>query len=180
MSIHVTPIPRLTNPSLLVQSGTIAMWHGLIANIPSGWVLCDGANSTPDLRTRFVQGAADGVQAGATGGSATAAPATHSDHTVTPPSAQAAVGTHQHRGLVNMSGTTLWQAPDSFGQGASQSMGGYVALTGSSTAKALGLTDAISGGTPSAHTGSNVNAHSVHSTSDSRPPFYAILYIMKT
>ena len=33
------------------------LWYGSVASIPSGWVLCDGNNSTPDLRERFVVGA---------------------------------------------------------------------------------------------------------------------------
>lgn len=37
-----------------VPSGVILMWSGSIATIPTGWVLCDGSNSTPDLRNRFV------------------------------------------------------------------------------------------------------------------------------
>lgn len=36
----------------------IRMWSGLTANIPTGWVLCDGTNSTPDLTSRFVRGVA--------------------------------------------------------------------------------------------------------------------------
>jgi len=40
-----------------VPSGVIAMWSGTIATIPTGWVLCDGNNSTPDLRDRFIVGA---------------------------------------------------------------------------------------------------------------------------
>ncbi len=40
-----------------VPSGVIVMWSGAIGSIPSGWALCDGANGTPDLRTRFVLGA---------------------------------------------------------------------------------------------------------------------------
>ncbi|MFA5271183.1 MAG: hypothetical protein WC412_02445 [Candidatus Omnitrophota bacterium] len=40
-----------------VPKGVVVMWSGTIANIPSGWVLCDGANGTPDLRDRFVVGA---------------------------------------------------------------------------------------------------------------------------
>ena len=40
-----------------VPSGTIAIWRGSVATIPAGWVLCDGANGTPDLRSRFVYGA---------------------------------------------------------------------------------------------------------------------------
>ena len=51
-----------------VPSGVIAMWHGLLADIPSGWVLCDGTNSTPDLRDKFVRGAAAAADPGTTGG----------------------------------------------------------------------------------------------------------------
>lgn len=38
----------------LMPAGTIVMWHGTIATIPTGWVLCDGSNGTPDLRNRFI------------------------------------------------------------------------------------------------------------------------------
>jgi hypothetical protein len=38
-------------------SGMIMLWSGSIASVPSGWLLCDGSNSTPDLRNRFVVGA---------------------------------------------------------------------------------------------------------------------------
>lgn len=52
-----------------VPSGLIAMWHGLIANIPSGWVICDGNNGTPNLLARFVEGVATAAtNPGATGG----------------------------------------------------------------------------------------------------------------
>ena len=44
-----------------VPSGTIAIWRGTVATIPAGWVLCDGANGTPDLRSRFVYGAGGDV-----------------------------------------------------------------------------------------------------------------------
>lgn len=40
-----------------VQTGMIIIWSGAIGDIPSGWVICDGNNSTPDLRNRFVGGA---------------------------------------------------------------------------------------------------------------------------
>jgi microcystin-dependent protein len=36
--------------------GTIVMWYGMPANIPSGWALCDGTNGTPDMRGRFPRG----------------------------------------------------------------------------------------------------------------------------
>ena len=57
-----------------VPSGMIAMWHGTIANIPAGWVICDGTNGTPNLLQRFVQGVATAAtEPGATGGAATVA-----------------------------------------------------------------------------------------------------------
>jgi hypothetical protein len=40
-----------------VPSGGIIMWSGSIASIPTGWYLCNGLNSTPDLRNRFIIGA---------------------------------------------------------------------------------------------------------------------------
>ena len=60
---------RLTDSSLFV-TGMIMLWYGSVASIPSGWVLCDGNNSTPDLRNRFVVGAGTGgnYSPGDTGG----------------------------------------------------------------------------------------------------------------
>lgn len=46
-----------TSATGLVPSGVIVMWSGTIATIPSGWTLCNGNNSTPDLRNLFVVGA---------------------------------------------------------------------------------------------------------------------------
>jgi hypothetical protein len=48
---------RASDISYTVPSGGIIMWSGSIANIPSGWVLCNGLNGTPDLRNSFVVGA---------------------------------------------------------------------------------------------------------------------------
>ena len=59
-----------------VPSGIITMWSGAIAAIPSGWVICDGTNSTPDLRDRFVIGAGTTYAVDATGGSTSTAGAT--------------------------------------------------------------------------------------------------------
>ena len=52
-----------------VAMGSIMMWSGSIADIPTGWQLCDGTNGTPDLRDRFVIGAGSNDYAvGTTGG----------------------------------------------------------------------------------------------------------------
>jgi hypothetical protein len=185
-----------------VPSGVILMWHGAIANIPTGWVLCNGSNSTPDLRGQFVQGAANGVEAGATGGSATATPAAHSDHSVTQPSnhsvtqpsAHAALATHQHRTSFAKSDNWHRLGVDVYGE---YGTGSNITVTSHTDFSSVHasiqsiagyLTEAIAAGTPDTHSGTAVDAHSstavdahsAHSTSDSRPPFYTILYIMKS
>ena len=50
-------------------TGMIIAWYGNTGNIPSGFVLCDGNNNTPDLRDRFIVGAGSAYSPGATGGS---------------------------------------------------------------------------------------------------------------
>ena len=202
MAIHVTPIPRTIDPALLVPAGTITMWSGLIAAIPSGWFLCNGSNGTPDLRERFIQGAANGVEAGATGGSNTAAPGNHSNHTVTQPSghtvtqpsAHSALGTHQHElpfGRVGSYNYIHVTDTSPFGSGSTISLtraDSGISTGGATQSVTAELAQAISGGTPdahsgtavSAHSGTDVNAHSAHSTADSRPTFFVLLYIMKS
>jgi len=51
-----------------VPSGGIIMWSGLISAIPTGWALCDGTNTTPDLRDRFIVGAGSTYSRNDTGG----------------------------------------------------------------------------------------------------------------
>lgn len=49
--------------------GAIVAWRGLLSAIPSGYKLCDGSSSTPDLRNRFIKAAASGGgDLGGTGG----------------------------------------------------------------------------------------------------------------
>lgn len=55
-------------PNSLIPTGVILMWSGSTGNIPSGWIICDGANGTPDLRDRFIVGAGGGYIPGNTGG----------------------------------------------------------------------------------------------------------------
>ena len=67
-----------------IPSGAIVLWSGSIASIPSGWVICDGTNSTPDLRNRFIVGAGSTYAVAATGGTADAIVVSHT-HTITDP-----------------------------------------------------------------------------------------------
>jgi microcystin-dependent protein len=55
----------------IIPAGIISMWSGSIASIPSGWLLCDGTNGTPNLRDRFIVGAGSTYAVAATGGATT-------------------------------------------------------------------------------------------------------------
>ena len=52
-----------------MKTGLIILWYGAIVDIPSGFVICDGNNGTPDLRDKFVVGAGSTYAVGASGGS---------------------------------------------------------------------------------------------------------------
>ncbi len=51
-----------------IVKGMIFLWYGAIVNIPAGYVLCNGANDTPDLRNKFLVGAGDTYAVDAIGG----------------------------------------------------------------------------------------------------------------
>jgi len=57
------------NPHFLAPQGGIVMWSGDPNMLPVGWRLCDGSNSAPDLRDRFVLGVQTGQDPGEMGGS---------------------------------------------------------------------------------------------------------------
>ena len=47
----------------------IMLWSGSVASIPSGWLLCNGTNNTPNLQDKFVRGAGGATTSpGTTGG----------------------------------------------------------------------------------------------------------------
>lgn len=67
--------------------GSIIAWENL--TLPSGWVVCDGLNGTPDLRDKFVRGAGIDGDVRAAGGAST--------HTHTNPNTNT-VADHNHGG----------------------------------------------------------------------------------
>jgi hypothetical protein len=87
--------------------------YGLVqvASIPSGWLICDGANATPDLRDRFVIGAGSTYAVDATGGATTTASVAAHTHTLSGNTSNS--GTHTHTGTTSNTGNPLTQYWDS-------------------------------------------------------------------
>lgn len=62
-----------------VPAGAVVAYDGTIASIPAGWVLCNGANGTPDLSDRFIIGAGGDYALNATGGLGSVSGSTSTD-----------------------------------------------------------------------------------------------------
>ncbi len=179
-------------------TGGIIMWSGAENAIPSGWVLCNGSNSTPDLRNKFIVGAGTGgsYSVADTGGStsvtlSTAELPAHNHGAGN--FATSNTGAHNHgAGNYATSNTGAhshtWQRQDA------QNDVGYrpwpasnndVKQTDVQTSTDGAHAHNISGN--SSNTGNH--AHNVSGNSGSvgsgtahenRPPYYALCYIMKT
>ena len=175
-----------------VPTGCIVMWSGAEGSIPSGWVLCNGLSSTPDLRNRFIVGAGTGgsYAIGATGGANTISLATGNlpSHTHSFSATTSNIGNHTHTGSTSNTGahnhTATWS--NSFG-GNNVFHQMKTGVAGTTGANAIANTGAHShnfttaaGGTHS-HTVSGTSGATGSGTAlTSTPLYYALAYIMKT
>lgn len=144
-------------------AGMIIIWSGSLGSVPAGWVLCDGTNSTPDLRNRFIVGAGSTYAVGATGGSADSIVVTH-NHTAT-------VTDPQHKHIGGFAGVN---SAGSFGTTSVAVVGNVNSQSGSST-NFFPYTSTESTGITVANTSAGTSG-----TNANLPPYYALAYIMKT
>ena len=147
--------------STALPSGGIILWSGATNNIPTGFVICDGSNSTPDLRNRFVVGAGSTYAVDATGGSANATIPTH-NHSAT--SSVTDPG-HFHNVLPRLSG-------------AFSNTGAFIqTATTAQSQSGVGNTDTKTTGISVATSIANAGSSG---TNANLPPYYSLAYIMKT
>ena len=141
-------------------AGMIIMWSGTIATIPTGFVLCNGSNSTPDLRDKFIIGAS------ADSGGAAKTNVTAS-YTQTGGTKDAIVVSHTHTATVTDPGHQHTMGSDNCKIAVEIS----VANTGTS-----GET------TNTATTGITVanSTEGSSGTNQNLPPYYALAFIMKS
>ena len=148
-------------------TGMIILWSGAADAIPSGFVLCNGSNSTPDLRGRFVVGYSntDGdYDVGDAGGSkqVTLSESQLPSHNHSASSSVSDPG-HAHsyidQYVVINNGYRPWPANNN--DCAQRNINTGSQTTGISVSTTIG------------NTGSG-------SAIENRPPYYALCYIMKT
>ena len=145
-------------------TGMIILWYGNTGNIPTGFVLCDGSNSTPDLRDRFVVGAGSAYSPGNSGGSSsvTLSESQLPSHNHSASSSVNDPGHHHEyidQYVVINNGYRPW--PASNNDCAQRNIDTTNATTGITVSTTIG------------NTGSG-------SAIENRPPYYALCYIMKT
>jgi hypothetical protein len=137
---------------IIVPIGFIGMWSGSVGSIPTGWGLCDGTNSTPNLSGKFIvgynSGDSDYNAIGATGGAKTVA------------LTKAQIPKHRHQ-YTTLEGTT----PTEFN--ADNASG--IDFTHQTHDSEDGSNDGVGAG----GSGGNGAAH------ENRPPYYTLAYIMK-
>ena len=88
----------------LVPRGIIALWAGYLADVPAGWLLCNGTNGTPDLRDRFIVGAGNSYGVGAAGGNVLMSTTTTAAGQHSHGGATWAGGNHSHTGTTDAQG----------------------------------------------------------------------------
>jgi microcystin-dependent protein len=153
-----------------VPSGTIVMWSGSIADIPTGWVLCNGGNGTPDLRERFVVGAGgDNTDSSVTGGPYNPGDAGSNNHEVTLTIAQ--MPSHKHTGSTNSAGSHSHRYRTQYGS---------TTASGSNNQAATPLYHDSTTGSSGSHSHTmNLNNTGGNQAHENRPPYYALCFIMK-
>ena len=161
-----------------IPAGAIIMWSGAIDAIPTGWALCDGNNGTPDLRDRFVVGAGTSYTVSAMGGTNTVN-LSHS-HTVDSHHHYLSLntnsaGNHSH----TYSGTTSIEDDEATmdnGNGHHVADNGHHHTFSGTTSTSGNHVHSVSGNTGSASPGTDSK---LSPTTENRPPYYALAFIMK-
>ena len=161
--------------------GTIVAYGGNSA--PSGWQICNGGSTAtsalqtvlgqstvPDLRDRFIIGAGNSYSRHNTGGSKDAVIVQH-NHGVTDPTHGHSVNDPGHFHTTNnYVGRSNYAEPRNFGVGTD----GNLNSTGDTNSKTTGLVVNAGG------TGISINNQGVSGTDKNLPPYYALIYIIKT
>lgn len=204
-SVNGSADVAFTGPEVgAIPSGGIIMWSGSVGSIPTGWLLCDGTNGTPDLQNRFIVGAGDAYAPNDTGGTANVVltEANLPSHTHSFSATTGSGGNHQHTGTTASAGGhrhyvlnndnvnsfggwvgTFLSRSNTLGGNNNYELGGsgtepFLGFTSENGAHAHSFTTSFSGDHTHTVSGTTGAAGS-SSAHENRPPYYALAYIMK-
>ena len=200
LNAGTVPDARLSNSSLFV-TGMIMMYTGSTA--PSGWAICNGQNGTPDLRDRFIVGAGSAYAINNTGGANSvtltesqipshnhsfSGSSSHShtvnNHTHSFSGSGSSSHSHSFKG-VNHNDHNDTERNATVMRNDSNTM--YTATSPSGVQSAT-VSISISGNTGGSTPGTNSQTVSISgntgnkgggSSHENRPPYYALMFIMK-
>jgi hypothetical protein len=172
----------------VLPRGAIIMWGGAVNTIPAGWQLCDGSNTTPDLRGQFILGAGNSQNpVGGTGGTNSVTLTTGNmpshTHSATLSGSTDQGGAHNHTVIdgghthtYNTPYNTTNQAYSGGGQGMFGQGGGT--YTTNSSVTGISLAQASTHNHSLTLTG-NVSPAGSGQSFSIMPPYYALCYIQK-
>lgn len=198
-----------TPPQLMgfVPIGGIIMWSGAYNAVPSGWALCDGTTNiprsdgagtinAPNLIDKFIKGsAAAGADHLTSGGSLAKAGTTGASGAHAHTGSANSAGGHSHSGVTTYTALSIAQMPyhahvyqgtvvrANYGGGPDTSAAAPSAMTTSYEGGGAGHAHGIY------YDGDHVHSLSINSVADhthtvsiedSRPPYFALAFIMKT
>ena len=195
LNTALTDTQNYVNNLPAFPSGGIIMWSGTIANIPTGWNICDGTNGTPNLTDRFIVGSKTDSGAthdiGDTGGanSITLSSGQLPSHTHGVGNLSADTGgAHTHTGNTSTvgnhthSGGGLGAAI--YGAFNTSTFKGYSADSTTTNTGAAGshshTVTINSGGSHSHNIAGNTGALGSGDSVDNRPAYFALAFIMKS
>jgi microcystin-dependent protein len=148
----------------------IMMWSGTVATIPSGWYLCNGSNSTPDLRNKFIIGANSddaGVAKTSVEGAFTKSAGTKDATLVS--------HTHAATSTVTDPGHAHASQYDNRTPGSIDYVGAGDEIGGKGTVWTWPTTSAVTG----ISVGTTIATAGTSGTNANLPPYYALAFIMK-
>lgn len=189
-------VPPAVSVAQYIQSGMIMMWSGSVAAVPSGWVICDGNNGTPDLSERFIVATvSNGGVASPTGGSSgpyttgSSGSHTHSGSTGNTTLTTNHIPSHSHNmftastigdqsPVVDATYKYVYRAADPVLSGQYKSVQNYTLVGSNSGTPTVGQTSNTGSSASHNHTISSDGSHT--HTVDGTPRYYKLIFIMKT
>lgn len=161
-----------------IPDGGIIMWSGAIADIPTGWALCDGLNGTPNLVSSFIIGAGGNYAPGDLGGSADAVVVSHNHNGIT-----STAGSHQHRYVDAYYAEIRSGAPQQNVAGSDEGADTDNEFFYRTASDGYSHFEPAENDNPLTYSGGehnhNIDTDGVSGVDANLPPYYALAYIMK-